>query len=101
MASKVSSKQKALVVTTNHKGVFFGYADPLSLKNGEMRLTKARMAIYWSTDVKGVLGLAATGPSASCRISVAAPALTVNNVDAVIECSAEAIVAWEKGPWRG
>lgn len=35
----------ALLVTTAHKGVFFGYGQPTNEKT--IRLTKARMAVYW------------------------------------------------------
>lgn len=90
---------KKVVVTTKHRGVFCGTttapnADPLKLKD-------ARMAVYWSKDVKGVPGLAAKGPTAGCRISPAAPLLTIpkNDVTAVFDCSDEASSAWEREPW--
>ena len=88
---------KGLVVTTEHKGVFFGYGEPTTDKI--IRLEKARMCVYWSSDVRGVLGLAASGPSNSCRIGPAVPAITLQDVTSIIEASDKAIEAWEKGPW--
>ena len=35
-----------LLVTTLHKGVFFGYGDRDSVKDGKIRLTNCRMCIY-------------------------------------------------------
>lgn len=93
------SKLKPLVVTTEHRGVFFGYGTPTTDKT--IRLERARMCVYWSADVKGVLGLAATGPSKDCRIGPAVPAITLAAVTSVMECSDESEKAWEKGPWNG
>lgn len=90
--------KKMVVVTTSHKGVFAGY--PVGEQsNGTIKLTKARMCIYWSSDVRGVVGLAVCGPSASCRVTAAAPSIVLEGVTAVAECTPEATAAWEKGPW--
>lgn len=95
--AETATKAIPLVVTTEHRGVFFGYGVPTS--ESEIRLEKARMCVYWSADVKGVVGLAATGPSSLCKIGLAAPAITLRGVTSVMECSPEAAAAWEKGPW--
>lgn len=91
-------KLQPLIVTTAHKGVFFGYGTP----NGEttIRLERARMCVFWSTDVKGVVGLAATGPTKGCRIGPAAPAITLRDVTAVMEPTNDAVKAWEEQPWN-
>lgn len=94
---KTATATQPLIVTTKHRGVFFGYGAPGAVT--EIRLEKARMCIYWSADVKGVVGLACTGPSKSCKIGLAAPAITLLEVTSIIECSPEAAEAWEKGPW--
>jgi hypothetical protein len=93
----MASKKVAVVVTTAHKGVFFGYGEPSD--KATIRIEKARMCIYWSQDVKGILGLAATGPSKSSRVGPAVPALTLRDVTSVIEASEDATKAWEGGPW--
>ena len=88
--------ERAVMVTTKHRGVFFGYATDTS---GEtIALKRARMCVYWSKDMKGVLGLASMGPSDSCKISPAVE-LELRDVTAVAECSPEAVAQWEKHPW--
>ena len=93
----MKNKQIPLVVTTSHRGVFFGYATPTT--NSTVRLEKARMCVYWSADMKGVVGLASNGPSASCKIGPAAPAITLHNVTSIMEVSPEAEVKWNQQPW--
>ena len=64
-ASK-SKPERPVIVTTEHRGVFFGYATDT---DGEtISLKRSRLCIYWSADVKGFMGLAAAGPSSPCRI---------------------------------
>ena len=92
------SKEVALLVTTLHRGVFFGYG--VSSDEKTITLKKAQMCVYWSADVKGVLGLASTGPSGSCRIGPAVPSITLQNVTAITECSEEAEKAWHEQPWK-
>lgn len=87
-----------LVVTTTHRGVFFGYGTPSDAPT--IRIERARMAIYWSSDMKGVLGLAIAGPSSTCRIGPAVDAITLRDVTAVMEASATAAKAWESAPWK-
>lgn len=86
-----------LLVTTLHRGVFFGYGEPSDAKT--IRLTKARMCVYWSADIKGVFGLASSGPSKSCKIGPPVPALILTDVTSITECSDDAAKAWEYGPW--
>jgi hypothetical protein len=92
-----SSGKIPLVVTTIHKGVFFGYAKPTT--NTTVRLEKVRMCVHWSSDVKGITGLAANGPSKSCRIGPAAPAMTLHGVTSIMEVSKEAEALWNQQPW--
>ena len=87
-----------LVVTTSHKGVFFGYGNPTD--ESTIQLTEVRMCVYWSPDVRGVVGLAANGPTSSCRIGPAAPAMTLRDVTAVMEVSDKAEAAWKSEPWN-
>ena len=91
-------KRIALLVTTAHKGVFFGYGKRTDAATIE--LSDARMCVYWTSDCKGVLGLAANGPTKSCRIGPKVPVLTLRDVSAVIEVSKVAALAWEKEPWN-
>ena len=88
-----------LLVTTAHRGVFFGYGDPAESDKKSIRLEEARMCVYWSADLRGVIGLATSGPSAGCRIGPAAQALTLHDVTAVIEVSKESEEKWKQAPW--
>lgn len=89
--------ERAVLVTTKHRGVFFGYAYDTA---GEtIKLRGSRNCIYWSSDVKGFLGLAATGPSKSCKIGPAAD-IELRDITCVAECAPAAVQAWEAAPWR-
>lgn len=97
MTKKVMAKtERAVIVTTAHRGVFFGYAKDTS--GPIIKLRKARMCVYWSADLRGILGLAAIGPSAQCRISLAAD-IELRDITSVIEVADAAIAKWEKAPW--
>lgn len=89
--------ERAVIVCTALRGVFFGYCKDT---NGDpITMERPRMVVYWSADVKGILGLAATGPTAGCRVTAAPPRIELRQVTAVIEVSPEAVKAWEGAPW--
>jgi hypothetical protein len=92
-----SKKQRAVLVTTAHRGVFFGYADKTD--GDVIRLHRSRLCVYWSADCKGFMGLAANGPTSSCRIGPPAE-IEVRNITAVVEVTPEAVKAWEVAPWN-
>ena len=91
-------KKTPVVVTTIHRGVFFGYASSPD-HAATIRIENARMVVYWSPDVRSVVGLAANGPTKACRIGPAAPAIILRDVTAVIECSEEAARKFEAQVW--
>jgi hypothetical protein len=97
MAKAKATKERPVIVTTEHRGVFFGYA---SDTDGEtITLKRARLCIYWSRDMKGFMGLASMGPSKDCRIGTPAD-ITLRKITAVIEVSnPEAVARWENAPW--
>jgi len=89
--------EKAVLVTTTHRGVFFGYATDI---DGEtIALRAGRNCLYWSADVKGFAGLAATGPNKSCRVGPAVD-IQLRNITSVSLVSDEAVKAWEAAPWK-
>lgn len=96
--SETINKRQALIVTTEHKGVFFGYGVPSTEK--VIRMEEVQMAVYWSADCHGILGLAADGPTKGCKIGPPAPAMTLQGVTGVIEVSAKAEEAWKRQPWN-
>ena len=94
---KTQAASRPVIVTTAHRGVFFGYATKI---DGEtIALKSARLCLYWSADVKGFMGLAATGPTATCRIGPAAD-IVLRNITAVLSVEPKAVDAWEAAPWK-
>lgn len=89
MAAK---KTRPVIVTTEHRGVFFGYAGDTG--GAEIKLDNARMAIAFGT-TRGILELAETGPTSRSKISARAPSIDVRKVTAVIEVSPAAVEKWE------
>lgn len=93
----MKNKTQPLIVTTAHRGVFFGYGEPTN--EATITLTNARMCVYWTADLHGVCGLATRGPGSGCKIGPAVERITLRDVTAVIECSESAAKEWEKGIW--
>jgi hypothetical protein len=89
-----------VVITTERKGVFFGtLPDGADRAATVLELADAQMCVYWSADVQGVPGLAATGPTKGCRITRPVPRMTVQAVTLVMEATDEAVTAWCSRPW--
>ena len=83
-----------ILVTTKHRGVFFGQvADDADLTNTTLRLEHARCAIYWGTK-GGVAELAKTGPTAKSRIGTSATILALHDITAVFAVTDEASNKW-------
>lgn len=96
----MKDKVPVLITTDNTKrGVFMGFIKPEDADKETLEAEEVRMAVFWSTEVKGVVGLAAKGPTKSCRISPAAKKAILKGVTATLEISDEALVAWRKEPW--
>lgn len=93
---KDKAEEQAVVVTTEHRGVFFGYAADTS--GDTIALRAARNCIYWSSSVRGFMGLAATGPDKQSKVGPAAD-IEVRKITSVIKCTPEAAAAWESAPW--
>ena len=89
-------KERAVLVTTSHRGVFFGYATDTD--GPTIFLRACRCCIYWPAEQKGFLGLASDGPKSGCKIGPAAD-FTARDITGVAEVTAAATKAWEKAPW--
>lgn len=98
MAKKTVPGERAVIVTTEHRGVFFGFASDTD--GDHIKLRAARLCLYWSVDVKGFMGLAGAGPTKECRIGPPAN-ITLRKITSVLECTPEAVKAWEAAPWNG
>ena len=84
---------RPVLVTTNKRGVFFGYADetngdPIILKN-------ARNCLYWHKSIGGFAGLAVTGPNEQCKIGAQVSQIELRGICSVSEGEANAVAAWE------
>ena len=87
---------KPVLVTTNYRGVFFGFMDDGGKLPKEVTLKNVRNCIYWSSDCGGFLGLAANGPNKECRIGTKVPELTLYDITSVSPVTDKAAKAWEK-----
>ena len=85
------AKERPVIVCTEFKGVFFGYADDTT--GDAIYLKRARMGIYWGT-TRGVMELAEVGPNSKSKISARAD-LELRKITAVFEVTPEAAKAWE------
>ncbi len=94
--NKNECNERAVIVTTEHRGVFFGYAE--DTQGETIYLKRARLCVYWSSDMKGFMGLAAKGPSKNCKIGPQAD-INLRNITAVLEVSPDAVKRWEEGSW--
>ena len=86
-------QKKAVLVTTVHRGVFFGYTKDDSQKT--IVLTGARCAIRWNT-TGGFLELAEKGPNSGSKIGSLAPLITLHDVTSCTDVTPAAVEAWEK-----
>ena len=88
-------KERAVLITTAHRGVFFGYATDTD--GSTIKLRAARCCIQWR-GLKGFLALASEGPGIQCRVGPAAD-FEAREVTGVAECTEAAVKAWEAAPW--
>lgn len=97
----MTEEKIGVVVTTEHKGVFFGYTTLAALKkaNSILTLERARMCLYWSAETKGIMGLASNGPAPGSRVTPAVPSLKLNGITSISEVAPNAIQKWEDQPW--
>ena len=89
MKSKVN--ERPVIVTTAHRGVFFGYAT--DTEGETISLKRSRLCLQWTADIRGFMGLASFGPSPSCKIGPPAD-ITLRSITAVLEVTPEAELKW-------
>ena len=87
---------KAVLVTTEFRGVFFGKVKNDKQLPSEITLTEARNCIYWSADCNGFLGLAANGPTSGCKIGAKINEITLYKITSVTPVGEEATEKWLK-----
>ena len=85
--------EKPVLVTTEYRGVFFGYAEG-DTSGDVIDLKRARNCIYWPSGQGGFMGLASEGPAKGARIGARAD-ITLRKVTAVAPVAPEAVEKWE------
>jgi hypothetical protein len=95
---KTKASDRPVLVTTAHRGVFFGYAGDTSELPKSIALRKARNCIYWPVENKGFIGLATSGPAAGAKVGPAAD-IQLFEITSVVECTPDAAEKWEQAPW--
>lgn len=96
---KATTERQPVLVTTEYRGVFFGYL----VKNDAPQrvvLADARNCVYWSASVRGMFGLTSSGPDKDCKIGPPIPKITLYKITAVVEVAPEAVERWEEAPWK-
>jgi len=89
----IAKQNRPVVVTTEHRGVFFGFA---SETNGEViDLKRAQLVIYWTSDLRGFMGLASHGPGSGCKIGRPVD-IQLRGITSVVECTPAAVEKFEK-----
>ena len=90
-----ANPERAVLVTTAHRGVFFGYATDTG--GATIKLRAARNCIFWR-GLRGFLALASEGPNSQCRIGSAAD-VELRDITSVAAVTPEAAAKWEAAPW--
>ncbi len=88
-----------VVVCTDKRGVVFGYCQNTGAR--PIKLERARMCLYWSSDVGGVFGLGEKGPTKDCKISATLPTITLEGVTAIFSVDPVAEKAWNAAKIQG
>jgi hypothetical protein len=95
--NRAKQAERAVLVTTTHRGVFFGYASDTD--GATIKLRGGRNCIYWPTANKGFMGLANMGPVSGARVGPAAD-IELRDITSVAEVTPTAAAAWEAAPWK-
>ena len=86
-------KGRPVLITTEFRGVFFGYAEDTS--GDTVVLTNCRNCIYWPSSQGGFGGLASEGPAEGARIGARIAKAELRKVTSVLEVEPSAVEKWE------
>lgn len=85
---------KAILVTTRHRGVFYGEVpEDQDMSATTMALKNSRCAIRWNT-TRGVAELAEDGPNKDSKIGATADLEALHDITAVWAVTDKAREAW-------
>ena len=90
----VENRARPVLVTTEFRGVFFGYAEDTS--GDQITLTNARNCIYWPSTNGGFVGLASEGPAKGARIGARVDRIYLRKITSVAEVTETAVKVWER-----
>lgn len=93
-----TSDRIKVVITTKHRGVFFGEINRADVEKDVIEVHNKRNCLRW-VGVRGFIGLASEGPGSGCRVGPAAPIAWVRDVTDILLCTPDAAVRWEAAPW--
>lgn len=96
------SKELAVLITTVHRGVFFGYTSEKPqdiITSKQVSLRSARNCIYWPVSQHGFIGLASEGPHNGAKVGPSAD-ISLADVTSCALCTEAAVKAWELAPWN-
>jgi len=93
------NKNKAVLVTTEFKGVFFGYLAGKASAEAVV-LLRARNCIYWPAANKGFLGLATEGPLQEAKIGPRVDEIQLFKITSVARVTSVAAETWENFPCK-
>lgn len=94
MKTTKGEKMKAVLVTTEFRGVFYGEVKDDKKCPDEITLKNARNCIYWDSACGGFLGLAATGPTTGCRLGKKVDELKLYKITSIAPVTDEASKKW-------
>lgn len=92
----MAKEERPVLVTTEYKGVFFGYAS--NTDGDTIKLKRARNCIYWPAQNKGFMGLASHGPHKDARIGPPVD-IELRKVTSVVEVTEQAEKVWNEFKW--
>lgn len=93
---------KPVLVTTEFRGVFFGYVKNDKKLPAEITLTGVRNCIYWPLSSGGFLGMVADGPkNKEYRIGARVPEVTLYKITSVSPVDEAVAKVWDEASVYG
>lgn len=99
--TKVKTTKQPVLVTTEFRGVFYGYIKKNSKLPAEITLTKARNCIFWAAKTGGFAGLASNGPNNECRIGAPVDEITLYKITCTVPVTKAAAKNWDDAATYG
>ena len=93
MEEKEEKEERAVIVCTDRKSVYFGYTTDPFVPGGTMRLRASRQCIRWGTTA-GVPQLAATGPTSRSLLGAEVD-LTTGGLVVEYSVTPQALEVWK------